>query len=456
MKIIILGAGQVGGTLAEHLSSENDVTVVDNDPEKLSKLQARCDIRTVLGGASYPDILLSAGIEDADLLIAVTNADETNMIACQIAYTLFRTPTKIARVRAAEYANFQELFKPEALPIDMLISPEFLVTEHIKRLIDHPDALQVVNFAHGKVQLAAVRAFYGGPLIGHVLGDLEQHMPNIDTKIVAIYRREQAIIPTKQTIIEPDDEVFFLATPSNIDKVMSELRQLDEPYKRVIIAGGGHIGSKLAESLEHRLNVKLIDHSPIHTELLSSKLTNTVILTGDAADKELLLDENIQNTDVFCAVTNRDEANIMSAILAKRLGAHKVMALINRPAYVDVIEGGDIDIAISPQQITIGSLLTHVRRGDVVNVHSLRRGAAEAIEAVAHGDPNTSNVIGKKIRDINLPLGTTIGAIVRGEQVIISDENCEIHPEDHVILFVIDKKQIKKVERLFQVGVGYI
>lgn len=457
MKIIILGAGQVGQALAEHLATEdNDITIVDIDDQKLLDLQERIDIRTVHGPASYPSILMGAGAEDADMVIAVTNSDETNMIACQVCYSLFRTPTKIARVRTTEYVVYDELFDNDALPVDMLISPEHLVMQYIKRLILNPDALQVVNFANGRVQLVAVRAFYGGPLVGHFLSDMKKHMPNIDTKVVAIYRRGRSIVPDSQTIIEPDDEVFFLATPNNIHAVMSELRELDAPYKKVIIAGGGNIGFKLAQALEDELQVKIIEHNKERIKFLANNLDKTVVLHGDAADKELLLDENIQNTDVFCAITNLDEANIMSSILAKRLGARKVMALINRSAYVDVVEGGEIDIAISPRQATIGSLLTHVRRGDVVNVHSLRRGAAEAIEAVAHGDERSSSVIGRCIRDIKLPFGTTIGAIVRGDEVIIAHDECVVEAEDHIILFLVDKKKIHHVEKLFQVGITFI
>lgn len=277
MKIIILGAGQVGGSLAEHLSTEaNDVTVVDIDAEKIEALQEKIDIRTVCGSASYPSVLMNAGAEDADLLIAVTSSDETNMVACQTAYSLFRTPTKIARIRASEYIAYDELFCNDALPIDMLISPELLVMQHIKRLIEHPDALQVVNFANGKVQLAAVQAFYGGPLVGHVLGDMKKHMPNVNTKVVAIFRRNKAIIPSDETIIQPDDEVFFLATPKDLDIVMSELRHLDLPYKRIIIAGGGNIGFKLAEALEKQFHVKVIEHSLAKTVELAGKLRNTV------------------------------------------------------------------------------------------------------------------------------------------------------------------------------------
>ncbi len=457
MKIIILGAGQVGKALAEHLATEdNDITIVDIDSQKLADIQERIDIRTVHGSASYPSTLMNAGAEDADMVIAVTNSDETNMIACQVCYSLFRTPTKIARVRTNEYVMYEELFNNDALPIDMLISPEHLVMQYIKRLILNPDALQVVNFANGRVQLVAVRAFYGGPLVGHFLSDLKKHMPNIDTKIVAIYRRGRSILPEDGTIIEPDDEVFFLATPNNIHAVMSELRELDEPYKKVIIAGGGNIGFKLAQALEDELQVKIIEHSLERVEFLANNLDRTVVLHGDAADKELLLDENIQNTDVYCAITNHDEANIMSAILAKRLGARKVMTLINRAAYVDVVEGGEIDIAISPRQATIGSLLTHVRKGDVVNVHSLRRGAAEAIEAIAHGDERSSAVVGRRIKDIQLPFGTTIGAIVRDEEVIIAHDECMIQTGDHVILFLVDKHKIHHVEKLFQVGITFI
>jgi len=456
MKIIILGAGQVGGTLAQNLASEaNDITVVDTDSERLHNLQDRLDIRTVVGKASYPYILRQAGGEDADMLIAVTSSDEVNMIACQIAYTLFRTPTKIARIRATAYITRNSLFNNDALPIDVIISPEQLVTNHIKRLIEHPGALQVVDFAQGKAQLVAVKAIHGGPLVGHEIRYLRQHMPSIDTRVAAIFRRDRAIMPEGSTIIEADDEVFFIAAKSHIRAVMSELQKLENNYSRIIIAGGGNIGERLAEALETRYRVKIIEHNHSRCRQLSQNLRNTVVLQGMASDQDLLLEENIEQTDVFLAITNDDEANIMSSMLAKRLGARKVMAIINNPAYVDLVQGGDIDIAISPQQITIGSLLTHVRRGDMVNVHSLRRGAAEAIEAIAHGDQNSSKVVGRAIGEIDLPEGTTIGAIVRGEEVLIAHDNIVIKSDDHVILFLVDKRRIRDVERLFQVGITF-
>lgn len=471
MKIIILGAGRVGGTLASNLSSEaNDITVVDTNEASLRELRDRIDIGVVVGHASHPNVLRQAGIEDADMLVAVTGVDEINMVACQIAHSLFRTPTKIARIRAQEYASYDGLFRNDAIPVDVIISPEQLVSDYIYRLIERPGALQVLDFAKGMVQLVAVRAYYGGPLVGQELRFLRKHMPNIDTRVAAIYRRNRPITPTGTTVIEADDEVFFLAAKSDIRAVMSELRRLDRPYKRIIIAGGGNIGLRLAKALENKYSVKLIEFHEQRCKLLTELLDSAIVLHGNSSDQDLLLEENIEDTDVFLAVTNSDEANIMSSLLAKRLGARKVLTLIGNPAYVDLVQGGEIDIAISPQQATIGSLLAHVRRGDIVNAHSLRRGAAEAIEVIAHGDERTSKVVGKTIEDIDLPEGATIGAIVREvrdeaadsaeksakaqvrHEVIIAHDDVVIESGDHVILFVVNKRYTRDIERLFQVG----
>ena len=457
MKIIVLGAGRVGSSVAQHLASEaNDITVVDSRSEVLRELQDRLDLRTVVGHASHPDVLEQAGAPDADMIIAVTSSDETNMVACQIAYTLFRTPTKIARVRAVEYLNRREIFAQEALPVDVLIGPEDLVTSYVCRLIEHPGALQVLDFADGIVSLVAVRAYYGGSLVGSELRALTDHMPGIQTRVAAIFRRGKAIIPEGSTVIEADDEVFFIASRKNIRAITAELRQLDKSNKRIVIAGGGNIGKRVAERLESRYQVKIIEHELARARELSETLDRAIVLRGDAADEELLIEESIDATDVFCALTNDDEANILSAMLAKRLGARKVMALINRPSYVDLVESGIIDIAISPQQVTIGALLAHVRRGDVVAVHSLRRGAAEAIEAVAHGDSRTSRVVGRRVGEIKLPKGAAIGCVVRGDEVIMARSDTVIEAEDHVVLFLVDKTRISEVERLFQVDVTFL
>ena len=456
MKIIILGAGQVGGSLAENLANEaNDITVIDSDGVRLRELQDRLDIRTVQGFASYPTVLRQAGAEDADMLIAVTNSDETNMVACQVAFSLFRTPSKISRVRANAYLARKELFGENGFPVDVLISPEHLVTQHITRLIEYPGALQVLEFSNGLVRLVAIRATEGGPLVGHELSYLRTHMPRIDTRVAAIFRKDRPIIPQGDTVLEDGDEVFFIAGTDHIRSVMSELQPLEKPYKRIFICGGGNIGQRLAHSLESRYQVKLLEQNRDRCVMLSENLRKTIVLEGNAANKDILLEENIESTDVFCAVTNDDEANIMASLLAKRLGARKVLTLINNPDYVDLIQGGEIDVAISPQQTTIGSLLTHVRKGDVVNVHSLRRGAAEAIEAIAHGDHRSSRVVGKRLDEIKLPQGTTIGAIVRHNEVLIAHDHLRVQPDDHVVLFLVDKTRIREVEKLFQVGLAF-
>lgn len=458
MKILILGAGQVGSSAAYHLSREetNEVTVVDTQPDVLRDLQDRLDIRTVVGHAAYPEVLERAGAKDIDIIVALTDSDETNMIACQVAYTLFKTPTKIARIRAAEYMSAKQLFTQDAIPVDVRISPEQLVCEYIEQLILYPGALQVLEFANGRVRLVTARADRDGLLVGQRIAALKEHIPNTEARIAAIYREGRSLQPDGDTIIQEGDEVYFIAARQDIRVFMSEMRKLEEPVRRVVIAGGGNIGLRLALALEQTNQVKIIERNADRARYISEQVAKSIVLVGDGADEELLLEENVDNVDVFCALTNAEEANILSAMLAKRLGAHKVMALINRPSYADLVETGSIDIAFSPQQVTIGSLLAHVRRGDVVKVHSLQRGAAEAMEAVAHGIEGQSKVVGKSIEEIDLPRGTNIVALVRDERVIIAHHDTVIQADDHVILFMTDRRKIEDLEQLFQVNVKFI
>jgi len=457
MKIIILGAGQVGSSIAEILSRENnDITLVDHDRALLARLQDRMDIRTVAGEASSPTVLTQAGAADVDLLLAVTHSDEVNMVACQVAHTLFKTPTKMARVRSLDYLQHEKLFGDHSIPVDSIISPEEIVTNQIKRLIEYPGALQVIDFAGGKIHLVALRAYYGGALVGHQLRELKDHLPSVNTRVAAIYRHDRAIIPTGRTVIEPDDEVFFISTQEDIRKVMQQLRTIEEVGKKVILAGAGNIGLQLAMSLEKSgFQVKLIERDPDRARLVSERLENTVVLQGDAADEELLLQENIDSMELFCSLTNADEANILSAMLAKRLGARRTMAIVNRPAYVDLIESSVLDIAISPRVSTVSALLSRVRRGDVVAAHSLRRGVAEAIEAVAHGDPKNSKLVGRKLSEIKLPEGATIGAILRNDELVPLNKEVIVQELDHIIIFVIDKRGIPDVEKMFQVSATF-
>jgi trk system potassium uptake protein TrkA len=454
---VILGAGQVGGSVAESLVSEhNDITVVDLDPQRLRTLQERLDLRTVLGSGAHPSVLAEAGIEDADLLVAVTQSDETNLVACRIAARMFNVPRRIARVRATDYLANERVLGEDGFDVDLSICPEQVLTEYIVKLVEFPEALQVLDFAGGKVSLVAVRAYSGGPLVGHPLKDLRRHMPRIDTRIVAIFRGDRSIVPDGDTLIEAGDEVFCLASSGHIREVMRELRRMDRPVRRVMIAGGGNIGLRLAMALEDRYSVRVIEHQKRRCELLAARLGEALVLNGDTTDEELLEDENIAEMDLFVAVTNDDENNIMSSLLAKRMGARRVVALINRRSYVDLLQSGQIDIAISPAQATIGTLLAHVRRGDVVAVHSLRRGAAEALEAVVHGDRESCKLTDRRVDEIDLPPGTTIGAVVRGDQVIMAHHDTVIRAEDHVIVFVTDKKNLPRVERMFQVGVRFV
>jgi trk/ktr system potassium uptake protein len=473
MKIIILGAGQVGSSAAESLVSEaNDITVVDTDAARLATLQERLDLRTVTGNAASPSILRSAGAEDADLLIAATQSDQTNLCACRIAKTLFNLPTRIARLRSTDYLEHPELLNDENFAVDFTISPEQAVTDYIVKLVEFPEALQVLEFADGLVSLVAVRAVDGGPLVGHPLSHIRKHIPRVDARIAAIYRKDSPVTPRADTVIKPGDEVFFLAATADIRQVLRELRRMDKPVKRVMIAGGGNIGFRVARALEERLQVKVVEMNQQRSEWLAANLRNSLVLRGDSTDEKLLEGENIDDMDVFLALTNDDENNIMSSLLAKRRGCWRVMALINRRSYADLLQAGAIDVALSPALISIGSLLARVRRGDVAAVHSLRRGAAEAIELVAHGDRNSSRVVGRRIRDLPPIEGAHIACLVRDaaaprssrphgappspdKQVIIPRPDTVIEEDDHVIVFLVSKRLIPKVEKLFQVGIGY-
>jgi trk system potassium uptake protein TrkA len=423
---------------------------VDTNEDVLRDLQDRLDIRAVAGNGAYPTVLESAGIADTDILVALTNSDEVNIVACEIAHALYRTPTKIARIRAPEYTAREQLFTEGALAVDVWISPEQLVTEYIARLLSYPGALQVVDFADGRVQLVGVRARRDGLLVGRELRELREHLPDTETRVAAIYRNDRLVPAAGDTVIEEHDEIFFVAASDDLRRVMAELRRSEDPVRRLVIAGGGNIGLRLARTLEKSNQVKLIERDPRRARRISEILENTIVLNGDAADEELLVEENIDSADVFAALTNSEEANVLSAMLAKRLGARRVMALINRPSYGQLMEGHSIDIVISPQTITIGSLLAHVRRGDVVRVHSLRRGAAEAIEAVVHGTQSRSRVIGRRVEQIVLPQGASIVAIVRGDSVLMGHHDTMIEAEDHVIIFLSDRRHIDAVSRLFQ------
>ena len=464
-KIVIFGAGAVGSSVAETLSyEENDITLIDRDEAALGQKLENLDIKIIRGTATDPKTLDEADIVDADMVLAVTDNDDTNILVCQLAHMLGSRPTVIARLRNPEFHKRKdELFGCEAdskkIPIDSIFSPEQLVTRQIMRLISQPGALQIVEFAGGKIQLVAIRADQGGKLVGHRIEELREHLPMIDSRVAAIYRQDRPIIPKRDTVIQPKDEVFFVAAPEHITNIMTELRSVEASFgKRVMLVGAGNIGTRLAREMEQaQWKVKLIEYNHKRAMEVSHELVeNITVVYGNATDKDLMLRENIESADVFCSVTNDDEVNILSAMMAKQLGAKRTMALINNSAYAGLLENTGIDSVISPSLLTISALLQDIRKGDMVAVHSLRRGAAEAIEIVVHGSESDSKVVGRTIGELKLPEGTMVGAILRRNEVLIAHSNIVIEDEDHVILFIVDKgdkqRQIEQVQKLFEPG----
>ena len=462
MKILILGAGRVGSSLAEMLVSDDksDVTVVDTHTEALDNLQERFDLRTVAGTATSIDVLRDAGIEDADMMVAVTADDEINLVACKIAFKVFNVPQRIARTRSTQWLDNSELLAEDGFAVDKIISPETSVTETIKRLIQIPEALQVTEFANGTVTMLTVIAHRGGLLVSHPISDLRDHLPTVDCRIVSVYRNGIALLPDATTNIEVGDEVFVLVATENVSQVLRELRQIDRPVRKVMIAGGGNVGVRVAHSISELLTIKIIDHNKVRCEKISNILrSKALVIHGDATDEALLTEENVADIDMFVALTNDDENNIMSALLAKRLGAKRVMSLINRKAYAELVEGGNIDITITPSHATVGELLKYIRRGDIEAVHSLKRGAAEALEIIVHGDKSTSKVIGRMVEQIKMPKGSFLGAIVRevdGENIaLMAHHDLIINNNDHLIVFVSNRKIISDIEKMFTVSARF-
>lgn len=454
MQILILGANPVGVTLADTLSKEgNVVTVVDPDADKLNELDEGLDVRTVIGHPAYPSTLQRAEAEDATLLLAVTDNDEINMTACHVARTLFSTPSRICRLRSRSYLQHPELFEHEHQSGETLIHPEQLITNEIATLLEIPGASQVLDFADGLVSLVSTYVRDDSPLAGGEVREWLSHMPaGTEGYIAALYRGGRTIIPNGATRVEAGDEVFFLADKRHIQVLLRDLNPRSLPCRRVMFAGGGNIGERLAEKIEQRYEVRIIEPLQARCDYLAECLDRAIVVRGNAAQRDMLLHEDVHHCDVFCALTNDDSTNIMSSLLAKNLGAKRAIALVSDPDFGDLIHGGDIDIVLSPRQFTISSILAHVRRGEVTAVHSLRRGDAEALEIVLHGDARTSRVIGKQVRDLAMPEGATIGAVVRDGKALFVDGDTELMRADHIILFVSDRSQIPKVEDLFQVG----
>ena len=466
MKILILGGGQVGSAIAQELSTlqGHDITVIDTDEHALSNLGSQMDVQTINGNGASPVALQQAGAADADMLLALTRSDETNLVACKIAAALFNVPNRIARVRSADYLDSQDVPAEDKMPpalaafdITDSIHPEELVTEHLAGLLHYIRALQVLPFAHERVQMVVAQTKNRDALIGKTVAEMVALLPErTDCQICAIYRNNRLIVPQASTLVEEGDEICFAADARHVSAVMAVWFYYEHKPRRVMIAGGGNIGFRLARQLEENFNIKIIELNPQRAEWLAENLDQTLVLQGSASDENLLAREYIDEIDVFCALTNDDENNIMSALLAKNLGAKRVVCIINRSRYVDLITGNQIDIVVSPHLITIGSILAHVRRGDIAAVYPLRRGTAEAIEVVVHGDQRTSSLVGRRIDEIKWPAGCHIAAVVRGDTVMMGRNHHEtVADGDHLILFVARRRVLRELEKLIQVKMGF-
>lgn len=451
MKILILGAGVTGSSVATALASEeNDIVVIDTKTQLLAALKERLDIGTVQGNAAHPSVLEQAGIDTTDIVIAVTDRDETNMLACQIVNTLYRKPRTIARVRSVDYLTHSQLFQEGGIAIDIIISPEQIVMEAIHNLIKFPGVTHISSFANGMVQLFSIKADAEGFLTGRKINALKKRLTSGKIRVVAIFRNGISITVNGQAIIEAGDEVFFVSPRDKIRKVLSELHTLGKPVKSVMIAGGGHVGKRLAMALENTHYVKVIEQNSERVRKVANDLEKTIVLHGDCTDESLLIDELIGKTDLFCAITDNDGANIISAALAKQLGAKKSICLLNHSAYVKLLQQTGIDLVVLPNQETLGAILKYVRKGDVARVSSLCGGSAEAIEAIAHQDKHELSVVGLRVDQVDLPEGVVLGALIRNQEVMPIHHDTRFEENDHIVMFALDKKLVKNIESYFQ------
>jgi trk system potassium uptake protein TrkA len=457
MKVIVCGAGQVGFNIARYLASEkNDVTVIDQRPDLVGRISDSLDVKGMLGFASHPDVLERAGAADADMVVAVTFADEVNMVACQVCHSLFNVPTKIARIRNQSYLNpiWRDLFSREHMPIDVIISPEVEVARAMIRRLQVPGAIDVIPFADGKVMVIGTHLSADCPVVDTPLRQLTELFPDLAIFVVGIIRNETMIVPTGDDHLLPGDDIYFVAEAGHMARALAAFGHEEKEARRFIIVGGGNIGLFLARELEEHypdVNLKIIEIDADRARFAADSLSRSVVLNGDALDREVLEEANVAATETIVTVSNDDEVNILSALLAKRYGAQRAMALINNMSYGPLVGSLGIDVVVSPRDVTVSTILQHVRRGRIRAVHSLREGRAEVVEAEAL---DTSPLVGTPLRDAKLPPGIVVGAIVRGDTVIIPRGDSVIRANDRVVIFAASGL-VKKVEKMFSVRLEF-
>lgn len=457
MKVIVCGAGQVGSNIARHLAAENnDVTVIDQSAELVRKISDMYDIQGMVGFASHPDMLESAGARDCDMLIAVTFHDEVNMVACQVAHSLFNVPTKIARVRSQSYLKpgWSNLFSRDHMPIDVIISPEIEVARAVTRALRVPGATEMIPFAEDRVRLIAVRIEEDCPIINTPLRQLTELFPDLSIFVTGIVRGSRIIVPSADDQMLPGDEVYFVVDTRHVSRAMPVFGHEEQEARRIIIIGGGNIGLFFARQLEQEPNstmVKIIESSRDRAELIADQLTKTVVLHGDALESEILEEANIRVAEAVIALTNDDETNILASLMAKQQGCGKAITLINNQAYGSLVASLGIDVVVNPRATTVSSILQHVRRGRIRRVYSLRDGAAEAMEAEAL---ETSGLVGAPLREVDVPDGIIIGAVVRGDEVLMPRGDTVIQRHDRVIIFA-ERDKVRTVEKLLSVRLEF-
>ena len=449
MKVLILGAGRVGGSLARALVNNNyDVSIVDQDKTALSELEEKLDIMTVEGHAAHSLSIKKTGADESTTVIAVTSNDEVNIIACQIAKKQFNVKKTICRLAESSYTEDLSVFG-EAV-IDIVISPEKEVMNHLKELIIHPGTEQIEKFADGTVNLVSVKAKKKGKLVGRELKGFKDDMPDTNAFVASIYRKGKPFIPSGDTVIKENDEIYFISSESNIDQIVNEFREKEDVYSRVMVVGGGKIGFSLAKEIENEYKTKLVDSNKEKCSKLSKELEKTIVLHGSATDEDLLKSESIENIDIFCALTDDDETNLMSSLLAKKMGAKKTMIILNNPSYLGLVPGF-IDIYIAPYRLTVSSVLQDLRDSDVAQDVLLKMDTgAEAIEGVVHANEYTSELFGKSLKEIPLPEGASIGAVVRHGELLMPDSDVELCINDHLIIFLANKDMVSEVEVFFK------
>lgn len=457
MKVVICGAGQVGFGIAERLAGEqNDVSIIDTDPRRIQAVADQLDVRGVVGMGSHPDVLAKAGLEQADMLIAVTLHDEVNMIACQVAHTLFNVPTKVARIRAQTYLapEWRDMFSRDHLPIDVVISPELEVGEMVLRRLSLPGAIDTVTFADGAVVAVGVVCGDDCPVVDTPLNQLTQLFPDLQATIVAVSRAGKTIVPHSTEQLQTGDVAYFVAQADQVQRTLSIFGHDEVPGQRIVVAGGGNIGFYVASELEKRnqvARIKVIEVSRERAQVIAEGLTRSVVLNGDALDHNILDEAGVGDADTMIALTNDDRINILSCLLSKQIGARRILALLNEQGYAAFARGLGIDAHVNPRQITVSKVLQHVRRGRIRGVHSLLDGTGEMIEAEAL---ETSPLVGKTLRDLGVLDGLRIGAIVRNGHVMLPTGDFVVRAHDRVVLFALSER-IKRVEQLFRVALEF-